>query len=410
VGHDGTNLVTGEQGRQAVVLSGGGANGAYEVGVLKALLAGEASATDWLPLQPEVFAATSVGAFNAALMVSQASAGWAQAMRDLEDVWINDIPGRACNNRVFRYRADLLDLLDLNCVTSEPEDIARYLVEDFEYFARDWFARAVNFATSAGSAERRFLELIDLSTLISGSPGLSLVNDTIAFAAIRRSPYALRVVATQWRTGDVKVFANADMTDEWGARILLASAAIPGIFPPVQIAGETYVDGGVVLNTPLAPAIEAGADVLHAVYLDPDVAAVPIRGLRNTLDTISRMTMIGFAATMNRDIEVAQMINKGLEVIQEVRQGAITSTIDHVTLSTVAANLARGQRDRPLRRLTIHRYHPKADLTGPTGVLDFSRKKVAELIDYGFNDAVEHDCNASGCVVPQGHDDTPGRG
>jgi hypothetical protein len=63
-------MTSGVKHRQAMVLSGGGANGAYEVGVLKALLTGQSPATEFQPLDPDIFTGTSVGAFNAALLVS----------------------------------------------------------------------------------------------------------------------------------------------------------------------------------------------------------------------------------------------------------------------------------------------------------------------------------------------------
>src|SRR5437868_8326353 len=58
----------------AVVLSGGGANAAYGVGVLKALLRGESPATDFQPLEPQIYVGTSGGGINAAIMVSQPGA------------------------------------------------------------------------------------------------------------------------------------------------------------------------------------------------------------------------------------------------------------------------------------------------------------------------------------------------
>jgi predicted acylesterase/phospholipase RssA len=50
------------------------------------------------------------------------------------------------------------------------------------------------------------------------------------------------------REGKVKVFTNKDMTDELGCSILLASATIPGMFPMVEVSGEVYVDGAVLMN------------------------------------------------------------------------------------------------------------------------------------------------------------------
>ena len=52
------------QGRTAVVLSGGGAFGAYEVGVMKALIDGKSPSTGYAPLTPDIFAGTSIGAYT----------------------------------------------------------------------------------------------------------------------------------------------------------------------------------------------------------------------------------------------------------------------------------------------------------------------------------------------------------
>ena len=57
--------------KHAVVLSGGGADGAYEVGVMKALFNGKAPRLPGGPVEPDIFTGTSIGAFNAALLVSQ---------------------------------------------------------------------------------------------------------------------------------------------------------------------------------------------------------------------------------------------------------------------------------------------------------------------------------------------------
>ena len=48
-------MSNGDGVRQAVILSGGGASGAYEVGVLKGLFAGDSSATNYTPLMPDIF-------------------------------------------------------------------------------------------------------------------------------------------------------------------------------------------------------------------------------------------------------------------------------------------------------------------------------------------------------------------
>src|SRR5690242_12761877 len=87
-------------GRTALVLSGGGAYGAFAVGVLKALSAGRSPATGYRPLQANIFIGTSVGAFNAALMVNGREQDSLEAALQLEDIWLNRVaekPG-GCGN------------------------------------------------------------------------------------------------------------------------------------------------------------------------------------------------------------------------------------------------------------------------------------------------------------------------
>lgn len=62
------------------------------------------------------------------------------------------------------------------------------------------------------------------------------------------------VVATDLLSGSESVLSHGDAVEA-----VLASAAIPGIFPPVEIAGQTLVDGGVASNTPIAAAVALGA-------------------------------------------------------------------------------------------------------------------------------------------------------
>src|SRR5262252_4250748 len=87
----------------AVVLSGGGANGAYEIGVMEALCSGRAHHGRLEPFTPAVFVGTSVGSYNAAAMVSLSTWGWPAAVRKLRDVWLQRIAGRDDKaNGVFR--------------------------------------------------------------------------------------------------------------------------------------------------------------------------------------------------------------------------------------------------------------------------------------------------------------------
>ena len=91
-------------GKQAVILSGGGANGAYEVGVMKALFAGLSPATNHEPLAPDIFTGTSVGSYNAAFLVAQWDTYGSTAIANLEQVWLDRVSDSAqqCGNGVLQ--------------------------------------------------------------------------------------------------------------------------------------------------------------------------------------------------------------------------------------------------------------------------------------------------------------------
>src|SRR2546426_11131589 len=263
---------------QALVLSGGGAYAAYEVGVVKALFSGQSAVTDYKPLDPAIVTGTSAGAFNGALLLSSAVKDVASAISYMEHVWVDKIADGpdTCGNGVFRFRGNLFDFFEPGCVRQNPVLPFVYLADDATFLGQDWLRRGVNFLRSSVDLEQRSLELVDLGSLISTEPYNRLVQETIQTEPIRRSKKILKIAVTNWRTGELRVFGNEDMSAEIGHQVVLASSSIPGVFPSVEIEGEPYVDGGVVMNTPLKPAIDSGADTLHAIYMDPNVQAISL--------------------------------------------------------------------------------------------------------------------------------------
>lgn len=397
--------------KMAMVLSGGGAYGAYEVGVMKALLGGEMKGAGYRPLEPAVYTGTSVGSFNAAVMVSQPDVAGIRAAERLEQIWLNEVaegPG-GCGNGVYRFRANPLRYLEPDCFANPFQPIAD-LGSDASFFASSFFTRGVNFLAARGLVKRA-LQLVDLSAFISVEPFREMLRRTLRLEAIRHSPKDLRIVATNWETGEVKIFENHHLGEEFGPEMIMASAAIPGIFPPVSIGSELYVDGGTVMNTPLNCAIQAGATTLFVVYLDPDVGNIPVQRLMNTIDTMDRVYTIMLATKINEDIDTAAWINEGLTVLEQVAatdSAADLSSAEITAFIRVAAQIAeRIHAGRRYKKLTIHRFHPHDDLGGPTGMLDFRREAVSRLIDRGFEDAVYHDCYQSHCIFPDSQPPPP---
>ncbi|HKP84217.1 MAG TPA: patatin-like phospholipase family protein [Pyrinomonadaceae bacterium] len=386
----------------AVILSGGGAYAAYEVGVMKALFTGECHATGYQFLNPGVMTGTSAGAINVAFLASNPDTDICTLIRLLEDVWINRISANPerCGNGVFRYRGDLLRFLDARCLTDNPLRTVNEFSRDLVSLTQDFYQHALRFLITSGSFENRAVQFIDVGAFVTSEPIQTLLPRIISLDAVRRSERKLRIVTTNWSKGIVRTFENSDMTDDLGFAIIEASASLPGIFQAHDIAGDLYVDGGVLTNTPLNCAIDTGATELHVIYMDPDVQNIPLHRLQSTIEVFDRVLIITWATKVNEDVDNARRINEGLDLIE--RAGDFESKGELRTFIRVASRIAN--RDRaglPYKRLTIHRYHPHDDLGfGALGLLNFDRDRIAALIQRGFDDTVNHDCIASHCVVP----------
>lgn len=388
-------------GKVGVVLSGGGAFAAYEVGVLRALAEGKSAASDHLPLVPEVITGTSAGAFNAALVASRADRPMDEALAEIERVWLEKVSAGPCGNGVFRWRGSPFNFLELRCLLDNPFRFFWERVEDvsslFDLAGR-WAASFLA-RPAEEDQEQRLLEVVNLSDFISTHPFPNLIRETVDFEVIQRRPMELRCIATDWTTGELREFTNEKMSPSRGPLIVMASSAIPGLFSPVSIPPSWFVDGGVLMNTPLAPAIHAGVTELHVVYLDPEIRQIPLDERQTTLGTFQRTLAIAMAGIMRRDIEAAQRINRGLELYSRYRAGELPKDAGelHQVIEQVESRLRSG---RPYSLLTIHRYRPRELLGGPLGFLRFEPDFVRTLLERGYQDAFEHDCAAAGCVVP----------
>ena len=91
--------------------------------------------------------------------------------------------------------------------------------------------------------------------LIDVEPLRRLLTRTLPFARLEDAPWPVAVVGTEVTTGLEVVLAEGDAVDA-----VIASASLPGVFPPVEVDGHLLIDGGVVNHTPISVAVELGAD------------------------------------------------------------------------------------------------------------------------------------------------------
>ena len=193
----------------AYVLGGGGHMGAYEVGMLRALLEAD--------IRPDVVVGTSVGALNGAAIASDPTLPMVDRLRDL---WCG--------------------------------------MDDDKIFGGSFLAGALNMFRSRthlhGNEQLR--ELIERLTPAKLIEDLAVRFECVA-ASVERA-------AEHW-------FASGPLADA-----VLASCAVPGVLPPVEIDGEHYIDGGVVNSIPISRAVELGATDIYVLHVGRIDAALTV--------------------------------------------------------------------------------------------------------------------------------------
>ncbi len=381
--------------RAALVLSGGGAYGAYEVGVVRALF-------ERRNLNPAVYVGTSVGSFNAAVLATN-EGGPLSAIKTLESIWREQVAdkGDGKGNGVFRIRGNPVEYLDLR-QPGMPLQPLRNLVDDTATLGKSAITRLAQLVTSKEELAQRMEGLVDLAAFVDITPFCHLIEKNLKPAVQRKSGKVLRVMATGWRTGDTQEFDFPNMTDEETCTAIRASAAIPGLFPPVKLWDETFVDGGVLQNTPIKPAIEEGATEIHVVSLNPTISQFPEHAVDNTLDTFMRVYSAMLAENLSEDIASAGWVNDGIEVMERVEAGeALAEEVlaRFVRVADVIYRKLHASGKLP-KALTIHRYFPNRVLGNSFGMLNFHESAITTMIDHGYADAIKHNCAENECLIP----------
>ena len=151
------------------------------------------------------------------------------------------------------------------------------------------------------SATRGLLGLAAVSDgFVDPSRLRRLIATHLPYERLEEAPLPCGVVATDLLTGAETSFTHGPAVD-----LLLASAAIPGVFPPVEIDGRAYVDGGVASNTPVSAAVREGAERIlvlatgftcHAATRPVGALAVAVQSLNHMIGRQLARDFRGFAS------------------------------------------------------------------------------------------------------------------
>lgn len=391
--------------RPALVLSGGGARGAYEAGVLSFVFGPLARRLGFVP-RFDVFSGTSVGAVHTCFLAGHAARLEAGA-RELVDVW---------RNMSFEsvYRIGGRDLLGFSATLLGSA-----------------FGRSTESATQ-GDRIHGLLNTTPLERLVVGQIPWRELRRNVRYGPVD----TLCVSATQIASGRTVTFVDnrERQVPSWTrdplqvavpARIgpghTLASAAIPFLFPAVRVGDTYYCDGGLRQHTPLTPALRLGANrvlVIGLRYGEPADLDAPIAEER-----LEQFRSVGFLAgkvlnallidRLEYDMEHMRVLNQvllaGLHACGEDHLEHITPEVEKVRgmgfrlvrdafvqpsqdIARVAARHVRELRGKipgwfgsaMFRALTRGAPDEEADLMS---FLLFDGDYAAELIELGAHDA-----------------------
>ncbi len=317
--------------RVALVLAGGAARGAYEVGVVDYVL--NEVAKDVGPVKFDILCGTSVGALNACALAAFADQQVA-AMPKLIDVW---------------GKLDVSQLISLD-------------LRGFLGITKGWLAKKSAVPLSEGG----LIDPTALEHLIAGSVPFERIGRNIAQGHLD----ALTVSTTHVASGKTIVYIErADKTvPRWSrdptiepraamitAQHALASASVPILFRAVNIDGEYHCDGGLRQNVPLSPARRLGADALlvvnprrvEAMALADQNQKVEIEAFPSPFFLLGKTLNALLLDRIDSDLARLESINRILEAGGQVWGDHFCEDLNH------ALGYSKGLGFRPMRATMV---------------------------------------------------------
>ncbi|QLI81562.1 patatin-like phospholipase family protein [Chitinibacter fontanus] len=320
----------------ALLLQGGGALGAYELGVLRRM-----QQQSLLPVR--MVAGVSIGAVNTAVLVGSKSA---DPLPALETLWQKlTVPNIPFAPQIVEQNLSLFGNPHMSRLRTDVWNMNQW------------------------------------TSVYSADPLRELITELVDFDKLNDSATIVQLSAVQIESGEIATFSNRD-----GQRItidhVIASLSIPPMFPPVQIDGKHYWDGGLFDNAPLGAMINglpADSDA-HFVIVN----LFPLKGQvpRNLTQTQDRMLEIIFSNKVLGDMERMADYNGLAELY---------SALDNSLPATSPIRQLDGFKDIARLRMllsptVITNQMPEEQST----TLDFSPKSIAARIEAGYRDACQH--------------------
>jgi NTE family protein len=154
---------------------------------------------------------------------------------------------------------------------------------------------------------QRFWRLKPWKSVYDTSPWRETLHRYVDFDALPATDKRLLVATTELETGQLRIFDNQETT--LTPDHVLASCSIPLVYPWTKVEDRHYWDGAVMANTPLAGAIDAGADEIVVVLLSP-IGERHMEPPRWPWHALTVVLDLALSATYENDLKQLENVNQ----------------------------------------------------------------------------------------------------
>jgi NTE family protein len=276
-----------------LTLQGGGALGAFECGVIKAM--------EEHKVYPDIVSGISIGAFNSAIIAGNPK----HATQALESFW-NDLS---------------LETLDV------PNEEARRYLSSWQTIVwgspHFFYPRWAMPAFTPAQLPLHWTSFYDTSSI------KELLCKYVDFKTLKNSPIRLIVMAVNVETSEFETFDS--YTDIITPDHILASGSLPPGFPWTTINEKHYWDGGIISNTPVDATLEVCGSTNKKIYIVELYSrnrALP----QNMIEVLARKDEILYSEKIRKDIRTNDLINSYKKLIEQILRFCAPESVQEIRL------------------------------------------------------------------------------